>query len=61
MSFAAAAALVGELHAARSAVTRILEVSPRSSLSSVARHPMFGRQEDVELFLSGLRKAGLPE
>jgi len=48
------------LEEARDAFARVLEVTPRISATSIRNAIHFGRREDLERYLDGLRKVGLP-
>jgi adenylate cyclase len=49
------------LDEARGAFASVLEVTPRISATGIRNAIHFGRPEDLERYLEGLRKAGLPE
>jgi tetratricopeptide (TPR) repeat protein len=49
------------LDEAREAFASVLEVTPRISATGIRNAIHFGRPDDLERFLEGLRKAGLPE
>ncbi len=49
------------LDEARNAFASVLEVTPRLSATGIRGVIHFGRSEDLEQYLAGLRKAGLPE
>jgi adenylate cyclase len=57
---AAALAQTGRMEEARAAIVRLREVQPTSSLT-LSRSSAYRRPEMLELYLDGLRKAGLPE
>jgi hypothetical protein len=45
---------------ARAALAKLRELEPQASIELYAREP-YKRQDDLERFIDGLRKAGLPE
>jgi adenylate cyclase len=49
------------LDEARDAFASVLEVTPRISATGIRNAIHFGRPKDLERYLEGLRKAGLPE
>lgn len=49
------------LDEARDAFASVLEVTPRISATGIRNAIHFGRPEDLERYLEGLRRAGLPE
>jgi len=46
---------------ARAAMAKFRELEPQASIELYARTEPYNRQDDLERFLDGLRKAGLPE
>jgi hypothetical protein len=46
---------------ARAAIAKFRELEPQASIELYARTEPYKRQDDLERFLNGLRKAGLPE
>jgi adenylate cyclase len=52
---------VGRTDEARAALAKYRELEPQASIATVAEDLPFKRQEDLDHFLEGLRKAGLPE
>jgi TolB-like protein/class 3 adenylate cyclase len=58
---AASAAKMGRLEEARRPVPRILQLNPSYRLSRFRERVPFRRPQDIELFIEGLRLAGLPE
>ncbi len=52
---------LGHLDAARSAIDELLRLVPHESIGRVRTTVPLSRAEDLERFLDGLRKAGLPE
>ncbi len=52
---------LGNLDAARTAIDELLRLVPHESIGRVRTMVPLTRAEDVERFLDGLRKAGLPE
>ena len=52
---------LGQLDAARTAVDELLRLVPHESIGRVRTMVPLTRAKDVERFLDGLRKAGLPE
>lgn len=54
-------AQVGRLEDARAALAKFVEIEPQTTLELAAETMPFKRKEDLERFLDGLRKAGLPE
>jgi hypothetical protein len=46
---------------ARAAMAKFQELEPHASIELYARTEPFQRPDDLERFLGGLRKAGLPE
>jgi adenylate cyclase len=58
---AAAAAFVGDEPSARAAMTQLRQLAPALRLSNLADHWPLRRQEDIDRWTEGLRRAGLPE
>lgn len=58
---ASSCAQSGKLDEARAAIGKVLEAAPHTTLGYVRQIPMFKNQSDMERYLDGLRKAGLPE
>ncbi len=58
---AIALALAGETDAARNAIEELRRVQPDFSEDFVRRRMLFRDPAHLDLFLDGLRKAGLPE
>jgi tetratricopeptide (TPR) repeat protein len=58
--FAAVYSLLGRKEDASAAVAEVLRLNPKFSIKSIARWPI-KNQEDRDLLMSALRKAGLPE
>jgi adenylate cyclase len=59
---AANLAQLGRLDEARAEAAAILRIDPKYTIDGTQRQlALFKRTEDVEHFLDGLRKAGLPE
>ncbi|MCP4316036.1 MAG: tetratricopeptide repeat protein [Hyphomicrobiales bacterium] len=58
---AASCAHQGELSQARTAVRKLLAAAPHSTLGYVRKLRIFKNQADMDRYLDGLRKAGLPE
>jgi adenylate cyclase len=59
---AANLAQLGRLDEARAAAAEILRIDPKYTIDGTQRQlALFKRTEDIERFLDGLRKAGLPQ
>ena len=58
---AASAALAGSPTQAAKAMSRIREVSPTLRLSNLKAPIPFGRDQDFDRWVEGLRQAGLPQ
>jgi len=58
---AASAAMAGKLDQARRAMARIREINPNLRVSNLKDLLRFERQKDFDLWIEGLREAGLPE
>ena len=58
---AAAHAHLGQLEAARAAAARLLQDRPDYTIGLAAKITPYQHQADLDHFLDGLRKAGLPE
>jgi adenylate cyclase len=58
---AAAAAFVGDEPSARAAMLQLRRLAPALRLSNLADHWPLRRQEDIDRWTEGLRRAGLPE
>jgi adenylate cyclase len=54
-------ALLGRMEEARAALAKYRELEPQASIELLAKALPFKRRDDLERFLDGLRKAGLPE
>ena len=52
---------LGRMDEARAAMAKFREVEPQASIELYARTEPFKRKDDLERYLDGLRKAGLPE
>jgi tetratricopeptide (TPR) repeat protein len=52
---------LGRIEEARETVTRLLELEPNLTLAVLHRRAPIGNSRLMNLFLNGLRKAGLPE
>jgi adenylate cyclase len=52
---------LGRMEEARAALAEFRELEPQASIELLAKALPFKRKEDLERFLDGLRKAGLPE
>jgi tetratricopeptide (TPR) repeat protein len=52
---------LGRMKEAEAALAKCRELEPEASIELQAKALPFKRQEDLERFLDGLRKAGLPE
>jgi hypothetical protein len=52
---------LGRMDEARAAMAKYRELEPQASIELYARTEPFKRQDDLNRFLDGLRKAGLPE
>jgi Tfp pilus assembly protein PilF len=52
---------LGEAEKARAHVEKILKIAPDYSIAAFASSQPYQRKADLEHFLDGLRKAGLPE
>ena len=51
---------LGRMEEARAALANYRELEPQASIELLAKALPFKRQDDLERFLDGLRKAGLP-
>jgi Tfp pilus assembly protein PilF len=51
----------GRMEEAREALAKYRELEPQASIERLAKTLPFRRKDDLERFLDGLRKAGLPE
>ncbi len=58
---AASAALAGNDAAAKKAMVRLCQITPELRISNLRDHVPIRRSEDLEHWVEGLRKAGLPE
>jgi hypothetical protein len=58
---AASHALAGRLAEAREAMARMRQIDPALRVSNIAGFVPFGRPDDSDRYMQGLRKAGLPE
>jgi adenylate cyclase len=52
---------LGRMEEARAAMAKFRELEPQASIELYARTEPFKRKDDLERYLDGLRKAGLPE
>ena len=52
---------LGRMEEARAALAEFRELEPQASIELLAKALPFKRKENLERFLDGLRKAGLPE
>jgi hypothetical protein len=58
---AVALAHLGHLDAARAELNRMLAIDPKLTIAGYRAYAHFAAPEFLELFVSGLRLAGLPE
>ena len=52
---------LGRLDAARAELSRVLAIDPKLTIARVREYAHFAAPEIIELVVTGLRKAGLPE
>ena len=57
----AALAHLGQLDAARTELSRMLAIAPTLTIASFREYAHFAHPEGLELIVTGLRLAGLPE
>ena len=56
-----ALAHLGHIDEARAELSRVLAIDPKLTIADVRKHAHFVAPEVLELFVTGLRLAGLPE
>jgi TolB-like protein/class 3 adenylate cyclase/Flp pilus assembly protein TadD len=60
-TFAASCAMAGRMEEAHKAIERLRQMHPKSGVADAQHHWPFRRPQDLERYIEGLRRAGLPE